>query len=186
MSNAVKLCLGNNYTSVTDQRAKQAFLELEQIINNLYSTPLPSNLHRRARREHRIVKRLQKLLHSRPDIVVRRIDKGEGFYFGNKIIMEQKTKEYMDKTEAYQEVSENNCRLVDNLHSTATLLDYLLQKKAITKDHRQKLLPNVNKMELAYLYTLPKIHKVIISLEFHPFLFLVIVSYYFTSLFLLF
>lgn len=160
--NATKRCLNNNHTSATDQRAKQAFQELEQIIKDLYSKPLSSKLYRRARREHRIVKRLQRLLRSRPDIIVRRIDKGEGFYFGNKTTMEQKTEEYMKKTEAYQEVTKDHCRLVDILHSTETLLDYLLQKKVITKDRHRKLLPNVDKMELAYLYTLPKIHKVIL------------------------
>ncbi|CAF4980623.1 unnamed protein product [Rotaria sp. Silwood1] len=145
--------------SKTDERAKQAFPELEQTINDLYSKPLSSKLYRRARREYRKVKRLQKLLHRRPDIIACRIDKGEGFYFGNRAIMEYKTEEYMSKTEAYQEMITGRCPLADILRSTEAVLDYLVKKKTITKAQRDKLLPKMNKLELAYLYTLPKVHK---------------------------
>ncbi|CAF3803647.1 unnamed protein product [Rotaria sp. Silwood1] len=145
--------------SKTDERAKQAFPELEQTINDLYSKPLSSKLYRRARREYRKVKRLQKLLHRRPDIIACRIDKGEGFYFGNRAIMEYKTEEYMSKTEAYQEMITGRCPLADILRSTEAVLDYLVKKKTITNAQRDKLLPKMNKLELAYLYTLPKVHK---------------------------
>lgn len=160
VSDDVKQSIGKNQMSVTDGRAKQAFPELEDMIENLYSKPLSPKLYRRARHEHRIVKRLQKLLHSRPDIVVCRIDKGEGFYFGSKTTMEQKIEEYMEKTNAYEEVTRDRCRLHDILHSTEIVLDYLVKRKAISLGQRKQLLPNVGKMELAYLYALPKIHKV--------------------------
>ncbi|CAF3959531.1 unnamed protein product, partial [Rotaria sordida] len=145
--------------SKTDERAQKAFPELEQTINDLYSKPLPSKLYRRARREYKKVKRLQNLLHRRPDIIVCRIDKGEGFYFGNRATMDYKTEEYMNQTEAYQEVITDRCPLADILRSTEAVLDYLVKKKAITKAQRDKLLLNVNKLELPYLYPLPKIHK---------------------------
>ncbi|CAF2844611.1 unnamed protein product [Rotaria sp. Silwood2] len=151
--------------SITDERAKQAFPELEQMIHDLYSKPLPVKLYRRARREYRKVKHLQKLLNRRPDIIIRRIDKGEGFYFGNKSIMEYNTEEYMNKTEAYQEVTTGRCPLSDILRSTEAVLDYLLKKKAISKAQRDKLLSNVNTLELAHLYTLPKVHKPDISIR---------------------
>ncbi|CAF4733061.1 unnamed protein product [Rotaria sp. Silwood2] len=151
--------------SITDERAKQAFPELEPMIHDLYSKPLPVKLYRRARREYRKVKHLQKLLNRRPDIIIRRIDKGEGFYFGNKSIMEYNTEEYMNKTEAYQEVTTGRCPLSDILRSTEAVLDYLLKKKAISKAQRDKLLSNVNTLELAHLYTLPKMHKPDISIR---------------------
>ncbi|CAF3796518.1 unnamed protein product, partial [Rotaria sp. Silwood1] len=159
ISNTTKKSLDSNQMSITDERAKQAFPKLEQIINDIYSKPLPSKLYRRARREQRRVKRLQKLLHTRPDIIVRRVDKGEGFYFGNTAEMEYKTEQYMNKTEAYQEVTTDRCPLVHILRSTEAVLDYLVKKKAITKTQRDKLLPKVDNMELAYLYILPKVHK---------------------------
>ncbi|CAF3582343.1 unnamed protein product, partial [Rotaria socialis] len=79
-SDTTKKSLGSNQMSITDERANKAFPELEQTIKDIHSKPLPSKLYRRARREQRTVKRLQKLLHTRSDIIVRRVDKGEGFY----------------------------------------------------------------------------------------------------------
>ncbi|CAF5168258.1 unnamed protein product, partial [Rotaria magnacalcarata] len=73
--------------------------------------------------------------------------------------MDMKTQEYMNKTDAYQVITTDQCPLMNILRSVENLLDYLLKNKAITQDRRKKLLPDVNKLELAYLYTLPKIHK---------------------------
>ncbi|CAF4948322.1 unnamed protein product [Rotaria sp. Silwood1] len=165
ISNTIKKSLDSNRMSITDERAKQAFPELEKMIHDLYSKPLPPKLNRRARREYKKIKRLQKLLHRRPDVIIRRVDKGEGFYFGNKSMLENKTEEYMNKTEAYEELTNGRCPLADILHTTEAVLDYLLKKKAITKDQRDKLLPNLNTLELAHLYTLPKVHKPQLSIR---------------------
>ncbi|CAF3341905.1 unnamed protein product [Rotaria socialis] len=159
ISNIAKECIGKHQMSVSDERAKLAFRELEQMIQELYTKPLSRKLYRRARHEYRIVKRLQKLIRTQSDIIIRRIDKGEGFYLGRKTTMDMKTQEYMNKTEAYQVITTDQCPLMNILHSVENLLDYLLKNKAITSDRRKKLLPDVNKLELAYLYTLPKIHK---------------------------
>ncbi|CAF5071867.1 unnamed protein product, partial [Rotaria sp. Silwood1] len=120
---------------------------------------LPAKLYRCARHEYRKVKRLQKLLHRRPDIIIRRVDEGEGFYFGNKSIIEYKTEEYMKNTEAYQEVTTGRCPLADIFRSTEAVLDYLDRKKVISKVQRDKLLLNVNTVEFAHLYTLSEVHK---------------------------
>ena len=69
--------------------------------------------------------------------------------------MDFKTQAYMNKTEAYQVITTDQCPLMNILHSVENLLDYLLKNKAITQDRRKKFLPDVNKLELAYLYTLP-------------------------------
>ncbi|CAM4973025.1 unnamed protein product [Rotaria socialis] len=159
ISNIAKECIGKHQMSITDERAKQAFGELEQMIQELYTKPLSRKLYRRAQREYRIVKRLQKLIRTQSDIIIRRVDKGEGFYLGRKTTMDFKTEEYMNKTEAYQVVTTDQCPLMDILRSVENLLNYLVKHKAITLDRRKKLLPDVNKLKLAYLYTLPKIHK---------------------------
>ncbi|CAF4741691.1 unnamed protein product [Rotaria socialis] len=152
ISNIAKECIGKHQMSISDERAKVAFRELEQMIQELYTKPL-------SRKLYRIVKRLQKLIRTQSDIIIRRIDKGEGFYLGRKTTMDMKTQEYMNKTEAYQVITADQCPLMNILHSVENLLDYLLKNKAITQDRRKKLLSDVNKLELAYLYTLPKIHK---------------------------
>ncbi|CAF1532339.1 unnamed protein product [Rotaria sordida] len=59
---SVKKCLGENRMSITDQRATESFADLERIIHDLYCKRLPDKLYRRARREYKKVKRLQKLL----------------------------------------------------------------------------------------------------------------------------
>ncbi|CAF2073807.1 unnamed protein product [Rotaria magnacalcarata] len=159
ISNIAKECIGKHQMSISDERAKQAFPELEKMIQELNTKPLSRKLYRRARREYHIVRRLQKLIHTQSDIIIRRIDKGEGFYLGRKTTMDLKTQEYMNKTEAYQIITTDQCPLMNILRSVENLLDYLLKNKAITQDRRKKLLPDINKLELAYLYTLPKIHK---------------------------
>ncbi|CAF3789524.1 unnamed protein product [Rotaria sp. Silwood1] len=101
-------------------------------MHDLYCKRLPHKLYRRARREYKQVKRLQKLLHHRSDMLRCRIDKGEGFYIDDKSIMQHKTLEYMNKTEAYQELTSDYCPLTDILHATTSVLDYLIKKKIIT------------------------------------------------------
>ena len=53
---SVKRCLDSNQMSITDERAKQSFSELERIIQDLYRKPLPRRLYRRTQREHKQVK----------------------------------------------------------------------------------------------------------------------------------
>ncbi|CAF3822151.1 unnamed protein product [Rotaria sp. Silwood1] len=101
---SVQQCLKRNEMSITDQRAKQSFADLERIMHDLYCKRLP-----------------------------------------------QLTSDY--------------CPLTDILHATTSVLDYLIKKKVITTAQRDKLLPNLEKLELPYLYPLPKIHKVKLYLE---------------------
>jgi hypothetical protein len=164
LSTTVKKCLSNNCMSASDNRAQVAFGELKQMMTDLYSKPLSRKLHLRAQREHRQVKHLQKLLRSRPDITICRIDKNPAFYVGRVATIAAKALEYMTTTEAYQEIRDDRCPLADNLHAVRTLLDYLVSRKAITVKQKDKLLPNVNQLELAHFHGLPKVHKVRLSL----------------------
>jgi hypothetical protein len=159
--NIVKKCLDSNQMSITDERAKQAFSELEIIIYDLHRKPLSRKLYRRARRENQQVKRLQQFLRSRPDIIICQIDKGPGFYIGNAATIALKAYEYMTTTKAYKEIADGHCPLADNLNAVQTLLQHLLQQKEITKELYDKLYPEMNKLELAHFHGLPKVHKVI-------------------------
>ena len=146
--------------SITDERAKLAFSELQHIMSDLYSKPLTRKLRQRARREFKRMKHLQQLLRSRPDIIICRIDKNPAFYIGIAAFIAAKAQEYMATTEAYQEIKNGHSPLADNLHAVQTLLTYLVGQKAITKDQQAKLLPNLNTLELAHFHGLPKVHKV--------------------------
>jgi hypothetical protein len=156
----VKTCLDHNHMSITDQRAKQAFPELERIIHDLHRKPLSRRLYRRARREHKQVKRLQNFLRSRPDIIICQVDKNPTFYIGDAATMELKAYEYMHSTKAYQEITDGHSPLADSLCAVQTLLQNLLQQKTISKELYNKLYPKMNKLELAHFHGLPKIHKV--------------------------
>lgn len=147
--------------STTDERAKQAFPELERIVRDLYSKPLSSKQRRRIQREHKNVKRLQALLRSRPDIILCRINKNPGFYIGNATTIAANAQEYMNITEAYEEISSDDHSLLSNsLNETQNLLEHLVKTKGLTKAQTDKLLPKSDKLELAHLYVLIKTHKV--------------------------
>ena len=181
ISTIVKNCLGNKAMSITDQRAKQAFPELQSIIQDIYSKPLSSKQRKRARYGYRKIQHLQKLLRSRPDIIICRMDKSPGFYIGNAATIAAKALEYMNKTEAYEEITNGRCPLADNLRAIQNLLDYLFNKKAITKAQRAKLLPDLDKLELAHLHVLPKVHKVKFFSRFFFFRYIYSVSLLFTD-----
>ncbi|CAF1393010.1 unnamed protein product, partial [Didymodactylos carnosus] len=148
ISNSIKKCVGDNQTSITDQRATQAFTELEHLIYQLYKKALSNKLYRRARREYKQVKKLQKFLHSRPDIILCQIDKSSGFYIGDAQTIELKAYEYMTTTNAYKEITNGHCPLAEN----SQLYDKLYPK-------------TTNKSELAHFHGLPKVHKVGIPLR---------------------
>jgi hypothetical protein len=120
ISKIVKKCLDQNQTSITDERAKQAFSELEHIINDLYRKPLPRRLYRCARREYKKIQCLQKFLRSRSDIIICQIDKSPGFYLGDAATITLKAYEYMTNTKAYQEIVDGHSPLADNLHAIQT------------------------------------------------------------------
>ncbi|CAF1349824.1 unnamed protein product [Adineta steineri] len=165
ISAKVKKCLGDNQTSIKDERANKAFSELKQLISDLYEKPLSRTLLRRARRQHKQIKYLQTFLSNRPDIIICQIDKSSGFYIGDATTIELKAYEYMSTTKACKEIVNGHCPLADNLRSVQTLLQHLLQQKAITKELYDKLYPKMDKLELAHFHGLPKVHKVGIPLR---------------------
>ena len=127
--------------STTDDRAKQAFSALKDLLYKLHSKPPSKNLVRCVRRELKILRSMQDLLHHRPDIVIRRMDKCKVFYIGKADDFAQKTEEYMSKTEAYEEIRTGQCPLADIVLAVQTLLNYLFSKNALTKKQCQNLTP---------------------------------------------
>ena len=160
ISTTVQSCLRDHQMSTTDDRAKQAFSALKCILKECHSKRVPFYLMKRAEGERIVVRSIKGLLHRRKDIVIRRTDKCKVFYIGKADDFARKAEEYMSRTEAYEEISDGRCPLADNLRAVQALLDYLLLKRALTKSQHQKLLPKLNKLELAYYHGLPKSHKV--------------------------
>lgn len=160
VSKTVKDCLRDNKILVTDAKAKQAFETLKSIFHQCQSKKLSKKLKIRAQREYKIVRHIQRLIYQRSDIVIRRTDKSKVFYIGKASDFERKSYEYMLKTEAYEEISNNRCPLADNLYAVQTLLDCLVTKHVLIKKQRDRLCPQLDKLELGHYHGIPKPHKV--------------------------
>ena len=78
---------------------------MESIFKGLQSRPISTRTRIHAQREYKLVKSIQRLLYQRPDIVIRRTDENKVFYIGRAIDFQRKSEEYMQKTEAYEEMT---------------------------------------------------------------------------------
>ena len=125
VSTIIKDCLKDNRIPITDQWAKQAFSALESIFKELQSRRISTRIRIRAQREYKLVKSIQWPLRQRPDIVIRRTDKNKIFYIGKAIDFQRKSEEYMQKTEAYEKMTNNRCPLVEHLSTVQNLSNYL-------------------------------------------------------------
>jgi hypothetical protein len=160
ISSKVKDCLQDHRIPIADERAKQAFSGLERIFNEFQLQKLSKKLRRRAQYEHKIVRSIQRVIHRRSDIVVRRTDKNKVFYIGKAVDFTSKAEKYMVKTEAYEEIANGRCPLADNLSAVKTLLKYLVTKKALIQKQADRLSPKLDSLELGHYHGLPKPHKV--------------------------
>lgn len=102
----IKSCLRDNQMSESDERARQAFAELQQLNHDLHLRTMPYHLNIRAKREYGLVKSIRRLIHRQPNIVVRRTDKSKVFYLGKIEDFLVKANDYISKSEAYIELSD--------------------------------------------------------------------------------
>lgn len=166
MSHVIRNSLADNCVSASDERAKLFFASLKDLLTRLYSTKLSCSLFRRIRQEYILIKQMQRQLScSSNRIVLRRTDKSKVFHLGNTVDYEEKAKNYMQRTGAYEEVKNGRCPLVDNLSAVITLLDKLVRNGAISRQQYSRMIPNRDQVELGHLYFLPKPHKVGLSAQ---------------------
>lgn len=164
ISTTIKNCLCDHQISTIDQRAKQAFQALKDILCKFQSKQLPRKFQLHAQRQYKIVQSIQSLLRrQRSNIIICRTDKSKVFYIGKRNDFLCKTQEYMLKTQAYEEIINGRCPLATCLNAVQTLLEWLVQRNALTFKQRNQLLPNKNQLELSHYHALPKPHKVKIS-----------------------
>ena len=122
-----------------------------------YMTPLPFIDQVRARRELKIVKSIRRKL-KRFKLVLRVTDKSGIFHIGRVIDYERKATQYRRDTGAYEELTSNP--FDDTFMKVIQLLNKLRSEKKIQEKHKMDMLPVRNETELAYMYFLPKSHKV--------------------------
>ena len=92
------------------------------------------------------------------NIIIRKTDKSKVFHLGKVNDYENRSKEYMDKTEAYECLSTNNPLPDLILRTNKYLLDLRLAQW-ITQKQYEQLSIKPDEVELAHLYYLPKAHK---------------------------
>lgn len=160
VSTITKKCLEDHGMFNSDIRVKLAFPELQHIFNEFKLQKISKKLGKRAQREYKTIQSIRRLLRARPDIIICRTDKTKTLYIGNTTTMTRKAYEYMTQTTAYEEISNGRCPLADILHALHALLDFIVRTKGLTDKQRKKLLPNLNRLELAHYHGLPKTHKV--------------------------
>ncbi|CAF3313319.1 unnamed protein product [Rotaria sp. Silwood2] len=148
----------------TDTRAKEYFLAIKTLLEHLYMKPIPNKIARNAQYLSRMIKSMQRQLR-KANIAVGQTDKSKLFFFIDAQDYEEKIKNYMTKTNAYQEITSGICPLADNLHLVILLLDHLLERKEITYEQYKKMYPNLKTLELAHIYFNLKVHKPDISVR---------------------
>lgn len=122
-----------------------------------YTAPLSIYDDIRARREHRLVRSIRYKM-KKANLVLRPTDKSGVLHIGSATDYERKAIEYRAKTRAYTELSSNP--LVDILHKVESVLNDLRSKKYISIKQYSRMRPNRSKTHLAYMYFIPKAHKV--------------------------
>ncbi|CAF4153085.1 unnamed protein product, partial [Adineta steineri] len=144
---------------VNPGRPVQEFMnELDLILQNyhdIHTNPrLPISNNRNYRR---IVKRLKHKFRL-TNVILRKTDKSKVFHLGTLEHYQQRSDEYMDRTQAYQCLGITD-PLPDLIQRTNKhLLDLRLAKSLTQKQYEQLCVPT-DEAELAHLYYLPKAHK---------------------------
>ena len=158
---------------VSPGRPVQEFIsELDVMLQNLHDSPsiphhLSSNLIKSSQTNinrfskntnyGRIIKRLKHKFRL-TNTVLRKTDKSKVFHLGRLMNYQKKSKEYMDKTNAYQCIGIND-PLPNLVQRTNKYLLDLRLAKWITQKQYEQLSIKIDEIELAHLYYLPKAHK---------------------------
>jgi len=147
--------------SATDARFKEFSTSIKDLLRQLMYKPLSSKLSARARYDYQMTTTIQHVLKNRK-IIIRKTDKSKVLHLASANSYHQKSLEYMEKTNAYKEIENGINPCMNHLQQVLTFIDNLLKKKEIDwKVWKKNMRPNMNIVELAYLYFIPKPHKVI-------------------------
>lgn len=133
--------------------------QLQIIFNQQFSTSICYHDIYRTRKDLKLVLSIKRKLKKLP-IIIRESDKSGILHIGYKSDYDKKVLLYQEKTNAYIELSSNP--LMDTFYKVIHLLNELETKKQIKVWQHKKMRPDQKKIQLAYLYFIPKPHKVII------------------------
>jgi hypothetical protein len=136
---------------------KQFTQSLTTCLYDRYMAPISYVNTYRARKELKSIKSIQFRL-KKANYILRVTDKSGIFHLGHAIDYEQKAEAYRQKTGAYIELESNPLWTV--FDKVVHFLNQLRSKDNIRVWQLKKMLPKREKVALAYLYFIPKPHKV--------------------------
>ncbi|CAF1366556.1 unnamed protein product, partial [Rotaria sordida] len=152
--------LTKNCISASDQRAKDFFTDIENLLRRLHTNILPPKLLARAQHEHRIMKSTRRQL-KKSNVIIRITDKSKVFHLGSVQDYHEKALQYMQDTNAYREITSGINPCHDHVQTVLALIDPMLKKREINLElWKQYMRPNPMTTELAHLYFIPKPHKI--------------------------
>ncbi|CAF5215472.1 unnamed protein product, partial [Rotaria magnacalcarata] len=131
---------------------------LETSLHQQYMIPLSHLNIYRTRKEFKLMKSIQHRL-QKGNYILHETDKSGIFHIGNSVDYEKKAEAYRQKIGAYIELDSNPLWCV--FDKVILLLNDLRSKKYILSWQLGKMMPKRETVQLAYLYFIPKPHKVI-------------------------
>ena len=160
LTEAFKVGFNSNCMSATNTRSTEFFAAVKHLLRQSYTKSLSPQLFARARHDYQMVTSIRHL-QKKHKIVIQRTDKSKVFHLGSADSYHERALQYMAKTNAYREIENGMNPCMDHLRQVLTFIDSLMKKKAIDLNiWKRYMRPNINTVELAHLYFLPKPHKV--------------------------
>jgi len=142
---------------------KQFSQQLATCIQEQYMAPISYLDIRRARKEWKLMKSIQFRL-KKEKYILRVTDKSNIFHLGHAADYERKAQAYQERTGAYIELESDPLWIV--FDKVVHLLNDLRSKDRIRVWQLNKMMPKRDKVALAYLYFIPKPHKVILFVSY--------------------
>ena len=139
---------------------------LQTLFNERYTQSLSYLQQYRIRKDIKLVHSIRRKLRQ-TNAMICVTDKSCVFDIGSTFDYDIKVKEYQIKTNGYIKLSSDP--LMDTFYKVVRLLNDLRSKKQITQWQQTKMMPDKNKLKIAYLYFIPKPYKVIVLIIILPF-----------------
>ncbi|CAF1316459.1 unnamed protein product [Adineta steineri] len=156
--------LFSNY-SINKLIAMQINTKMFNEFKEMFSITIPMIYQERAIYERNLVQSIRSSLNKNHLILRRTADNTNTFYIGNRIDFELKANDYLLHSDAIEYITDTESNpqwrneFQEMVNSMNKLLDQLKQNKSIDYDIYNRLVIDINKVQLASLYFLPDISK---------------------------
>ena len=147
-----------HHMSNTSPVIKEFSRQIETYLHQQYMAPLSYCNTYRIHREFNLIQSIQSRLR-KGKYILRVSDKSGMFHIGHATDYEQKAEAYRQKTGAYCELEHDPLWTI--FDKVVSLLNNLRSKDHIRVWQLNKMMPKRDKVQLAYLYFIPKSHKVV-------------------------